>query len=159
MFTNIASALGAIRTGSDIAKDIASAHSLDEVQGKATDLFDAIAEIQQQLAAMQIAYTSLLEERDALDREVTEMKLATLDRQHYTLYALPLGGLVYRSKTANDQADAAHDLCVHCYDQGAKSVLQPNGAYLICPTCKSKLRAKGGASPAAKRGGVCNWSL
>lgn len=159
MFANIASALGAIRTGSDIARDMASADSLAEVQGKATDLFGAIAEIQQQLAAMQIAYTSLLEERDALDREVTEIKLASLDRQRYTLHALPLGGLVYRFKKANDRADVAHDLCVHCYDLGTKSVLQPNGAHLICPTCKLKLRATGGATPAAKRGGVCSWSL
>ncbi|MFC4763206.1 hypothetical protein [Dyella koreensis] len=159
MLAEIASALGAIRTGSDIARDMASADSLDEVQGKAADLFGAIAEIQQQLAAMQIAYTSLLGERDALDREVAAMKLATLDRQRYSLHALPLGGLVYRFKATNGRADVAHDLCVHCYDLGTKSVLQPNGTHLVCPTCKLRLRAKGEASPAAKRGGVCLWSV
>jgi len=159
MLAEIASALGAVRTSSDIARGVASARSLKEVQGKATDLLGAITDIQQQLAAIQIAYTGLLEERETRDRAMADMKQAILDRQRYILHALPPGGLVYRFKATDDHADAMHVLCVHCFDLGVKSVLQPNGAHLICPTCKSKLRAKNGASPTAKRGGVCLWTL
>ncbi|SFR94694.1 hypothetical protein SAMN05216570_1033 [Dyella sp. OK004] len=159
MLARITSALGAIKTGSDIAKEIASAQTLDGIQHRTTDLFGVMADIQQQLVSMQIAYTSLLDERDALKQEVSEMKRAMLDRQQYVLHALPLGGLVYRFRGTHDRADAAHDLCVQCYEQGTKSVLQPNGGHLICPACKLKLKAKSGASPAARRGGVCLWTL
>ena len=109
---------------------------------------------------MQLAYASLLEERDALAREMEEVRQARLERGRYALHALPQGGMVYRFKASREAGAVPHDLCVHCYDGGIKSILQPNGSYLVCPACKTKLRAKGGAAvPPSRRGGVCVWTL
>ena len=159
MLADITSALGAIKTGSDIARDMAGAHSLDEVRQRMPELFGAMAEIQHGLAAMQLAYVSLLEERDALAREVEEIRQSRLERERYVLHALPQGGLVYRFKASRESGAVPHDLCVHCYEAGVKSILQPNGSHLVCPTCKTKLRAKEAGITAPRRGGVCVWTL
>ncbi|WNL47649.1 hypothetical protein RKE25_08440 [Dyella sp. BiH032] len=159
MLADITSALGAIKTGSDIAREVASAHSLDEARQRTPELFGAMAEIQHRLAAMQLAYAALLEERDALMREVEEVRQARLERERYVLQALPQGGLVYRFKASRESGAVPHDLCVHCYEGGVKSILQPNGSHLVCPACKTKLRAKGPAAIASRRGGVCVWTL
>jgi DNA repair exonuclease SbcCD ATPase subunit len=159
MLADITSALGAIKTSSDIAREMASAHSLEEARQRTPELFGAMAEIQHRLAAMQLAYASLLEERDALAREVEEIRRARLDRERYMLHALPQGGLVYRFKASRESGAVPHDLCVHCYESGVKSILQPNGSHLVCPTCKTKLRAKGAAAMSSRRGGVCVWTI
>jgi DNA repair exonuclease SbcCD ATPase subunit len=159
MLADITSALGAIKTSSDIAREMASAQSLEEARQRTPELFGAMAEIQHRLAAMQLAYASLLEERDALAREVEEIRRARLDRERYMLHALPQGGLVYRFKASRESGAVPHDLCVHCYESGVKSILQPNGSHLVCPTCKTKLRAKGAAAMSSRRGGVCVWTI
>ena len=160
MLAEIASALGAIKTGSDIAREVASAPSLDDARQRTSELFGAMAEIQHRLAAMQLAYVSLLEERDALARELEEHRQARLERERYMLHALPQGGLVYRFRASRQSGGVPHDLCVHCYEGGVRSILQPNGSHLVCPICKTKLRAKvGETAPAPRRGGVCVWTV
>ena len=159
MLADITAALGAIKTGSDIARDMAGALSPEETRGKAPELYGAMAEIQHRLAAMQLAYGVLLEERDALAREVEEVRQARMERERYVLHQLPQGGLVYRFKASRESGAVPHDLCVHCYEGGMKSILQPNGSHLVCPTCKTKLRSKGMAAVATRRGGVCVWTL
>jgi len=159
MLAEITAALGAIKTGSDIAREMAAAHSLNETRGKAPELYGAMAEIQHRLAAMQLAYAALLEERDGLAREVEEIRQARMERERYVLHQLPQGGLVYRFKASRESGAVPHDLCVHCYEGGVKSILQPNGSHLVCPTCKTKLRSKGSAAVASRRGGVCVWTL
>lgn len=160
MLTDITSALGAIKTGSDIAREMAAAHSLDDARDKAPELFGAMAEIQHRLAAMQLAYANLLEERDTLAREVEACRQARMERERYVLHVLPQGGLVYRFKSSRGSGDVPHDLCVHCYEAGMKSILQPNGSHLVCPKCKAKLRHQGAvAAPSSRRGGVCVWTL
>ena len=42
MLAEITAALGAIKTGSDIAREMAAAHSLDETRGKAPELYGAM---------------------------------------------------------------------------------------------------------------------
>ena len=159
MLADITSALAAIKTGSDIARQLASAQSLDDARQKTPELFGAMAEIQHRLAAMQLAYAALLEERDALAREVDDVRQARLERERYALHALPQGGLVYRFKASRESGAVPHDLCVHCYEGGVKSILQPNGPHLVCPSCKTKLRAKGAVAMSSRRGGVCVWTL
>jgi len=159
MLAQITAALGAIKSGSDIARDMAGAQTLDETRGMAPQLYGAMAEIQHRLAAMQLAYAALLEERDALVREVDEFRQLRMERERYVLHQLPQGGLVYRFKASRESGAVPHDLCVHCYEGGLKSILQPNGSHLVCPTCKTKLRAKGVAAVASRRGGVCVWTL
>jgi len=159
MLADITAALGAIKTGSEIARDMAGALSPDETRAKAPELYGAMAEIQHRLAAMQLAYGALLEERDALAREVEEVRQARMERERYVLHQLPQGGLVYRFKTSRESGAVPHDLCVHCYEGGLKSILQPNGSHLVCPTCKTRLRSKGMAAVATRRGGVCVWTL
>lgn len=159
MLAQITAALGAIKSGSDIARDMAGAQTLDETRGMAPQLYGAMAEIQHRLAAMQLAYAALLEERDALVREVDEFRQLRMERERYMLHQLPQGGLVYRFKASRESGAVPHDLCVHCYEGGVKSILQPNGSHLVCPTCKTKLRSKGVAAMASRRGGVCVWTL
>lgn len=159
MLADITAALGAIKIGSDIARDLTASHSLDETRSRAPELYGAMAEIQHRLAAMQLAYVALLEERDGLARDMEEIRHARMERERYVLHQLPQGGLVYRFKTSRESGAVPHDLCVHCYEGGVKSILQPNGSHLVCPTCKTKLRSKGTAAIASRRGGVCAWTL
>ena len=159
MLAEITAALSAIKTGSDIARDMAGADSLDHTRGRTPELYGAMDEIQHRLAAMQLAYASLLEERDALAREVEEIRQSRMERERYVLHQLPQGGLVYRFKASRESGAVPHDLCVHCYEGGVKSILQPNGSHLVCPTCKTRLRSKGAAAVATRRGGVCVWTL
>ncbi len=160
MLTEIASALGAIKTGADIAREMACAPSLDAARQRTSELFGTMAEIQHRLAAMQLAYATLLEERDALARELADIRQARLERERYVLHALPQGGLVYRFKASRESGTVPHDLCAHCYESGVRSILQPNGSHLVCLACKTKLRAKSGAAASApRRGGVCVWTL
>ena len=159
MLADITAALGAIKTGSDIAREMAGAETVDATRGKLPELYGAMAEIQHRLASMQLAYAALLEERDGLARQVEEVRQSRMERERYVLHQLPQGGLVYRFKASRESGAVPHDLCVHCYEGGVKSILQPNGSHLVCPTCKTKLRSKGMAAVATRRGGVCVWTL
>lgn len=116
----------------------------------------AILDIQQKLIEHQAAYFALAEkhqavtmERDALKKELLELKQSKANLSRYELKALAPGFSAYVLKESAAHGDPPHWLCPTCYAKGMVGMIQlsPNDAFesffpgeknlahLVCGNC------------------------
>lgn len=104
-------------------------------------LYLLVDNVQQQLVSAHSALSTLLQEKEALQHENARLKTWHQERQSYVLHSLPAGTFVYRLRSLTERAAADYYLCVRCYQQQVKSILQPNNYnFLTCPTCEASIQ-------------------
>jgi len=111
-----------------------------EVRGRIVELQELIVSAQLDTLSAQAAQTELSEQMRALEEEMARAKAWEAEKQRYSLTQLPSNGFVYTLKSEERGAEPAHDICIHCYQQGRKEILRSRGtAYgietLACPSC------------------------
>jgi hypothetical protein len=135
----------ALKTGTEFlqgAKELLSRKDPDLLALKQliSDVYDELiiakkAQMAQQDALMELQ--NQLKKSDAFQAE----------KARYTLTKTELGGFVYALKPGDNGGEPAHDLCVSCFQDEVKSVLQPvDFNTLGCPRCGSKVLKPDGRS-------------
>jgi len=148
------SAIGAISASLNAAISIAKAmkdiHDASIVQSKVWELQGVIIETQQSVFAAQQERAALIERVGELEKLVTDLKNWEAEKQRYELKTLPNSGVMaYAPKAGMQGAEPLHYICANCYQDGQKSILQPEtrspgrSNVFICNRCSAELYAHG----------------
>ena len=144
MITEASAAISSIKAAIDIAKGAAGLKSEAELNL-------AVIEIQRALLEAQAAAFDDRERQAALQRRVVELEtnLAQVhlweeEKARYKLTECATGALVYALKPESANDDPDHRICVKCFDEDRKTVLQVvrrfgGGERVECPHCKVKM--------------------
>lgn len=144
MISEASAAISSIKAAIDIAKGAAGVKT-------ATEINLAIIDIQRALLDAQSAAFDDHERQTELQRRIKELEtqLAQVhnweaEKGRYQLTETITGTLVYALKPECANGDPNHRLCVKCFNEDRKSVLQvvnrhSGGEIVQCPHCKVKL--------------------
>lgn len=145
---SIHSAILGLKTAADMAKGFLQLQSMAEVQGKVIDLQSAILAAQSSALAAQSEQSSMIQQVRELEEEIARIKAWEAEKQRYKLVAILDGtATAYALKESCKGTDPPHWLCTKCYDDGRRTILQPQydkagSGLLVCPTCKSSLHSR-----------------
>lgn len=159
--SDIQSGIGGARAVLDIAKGIRSLESEASINEAVIDIQRHAIEAQQALFAAQEAIGEKTRRIDQLEQENARLKSWSEDRATYELADTGQGALAYRS-ISPDQKGVAPWLCPNCFEEGRKSILQPERysvgrtETLLCHRCHLELlvegqRREGQPRPTGKR--------
>lgn len=143
---SIAAAANSLKVAGDIAAGLISLKTVTEVQAKAIELNQKIIAAQHEIFAANAAQSDLVQRVGDLERQIAQIKAWDEQKKRYKL-TNPWEGnpaLVYALTASCKDTEAAHWICTKCYDDGKRSILQPNKdktgfILLICPTCKAEI--------------------
>jgi len=139
--TAVASAVGAIKTATDIVKTILAMNTDAAINEKVAELQSVILSLQSHTLSMQAEYSDLLKVKDKLEKELMECKDWEKTKEQYELKEVESGVFVYSCKQGDNLPEPEHWLCTNCYKDKKKSILQHDcfkaiGRY-FCPECKA----------------------
>lgn len=134
--TSINDALAILRSVSELRADAKLRAATTELELKLSTAAWELSKITLQNAELAAAHRDLKEQ---LMRAEDRLK----DSEHYALTALASGALVYAYQPSGETQKPPHYACTRCWDvDQKKSLLQPFGAALRCPECKTQLARK-----------------
>ena len=115
------------------------------LQEKVSDLLDVAITAKTAQFDLQQAVFALQAEKDALKSKVAEMEAFDAQAVEYELRAISPNSFAYRKKGAAEKLGETPYLCVPCFDQRHKSILQFAQAdnsfdILKCPKCGTSVR-------------------
>lgn len=107
-------------------------HLNDVLQAKEQLLHILSVTIEMQTLVMRLQQHSLTLENEIaeLNKTRTQATQFTQEKDQYSLFQYPTGTVVYRIKQSPSQTgqpSPRYDYCYHCFEQGIKSILQPEG--------------------------------
>ena len=141
-----ASALVASLTGVfNLANSIKDAVDDTKLQLKTADLVSGIIDLQQQVLAMQVEYSSALADKNELEKKLAEAERWELEREKYELCEIVSGNFAYVSKSSGGTGPPKHYICANCYEDKKKSILNTDyimgeNAGYSCPRCKNEFQ-------------------
>lgn len=128
----------ALKTGTEIAQNVQGI-----IAGKNPDLLalkQQISDLYDELIVAKKAQMAQQEALVELQHNLKKSDAFQAQKSNYALTKTDLGGFVYTLKLDKAGGDPPHDLCVSCFDQEKKSVLQPVGRNKLgCPSCKAEV--------------------
>jgi len=142
----IAAAANSLKVAGDIATGLISLKTMSEVQAKAIELNQKLITAQHDIFSANAAQSALVQRVSDLEKQIAQMKAWDEQKKRYKL-TNPWDGnpaLVYALRASYKEAEAAHWICTKCYDDGRRSILQPQKdktgfMLLTCPTCKAEI--------------------
>jgi hypothetical protein len=144
MIAEIAGGLAALKSASELSKAIIDIRDATVLQSKAIELQRQILAAQESALAANERQTALLERIKELEEEVVGLKKWDADKSKYDLTNLGTGAFAYVPKPESDIAKPEHWLCVKCFDDGKRGVVQNQGrtpdkqrSIYTCPNCKN----------------------
>jgi hypothetical protein len=148
----IPSALAAIQTIKNLAKSAIDVKTTSALREQAIESQAAIIELQTTLLNMQSQYQNLLQEKDALKKQLAEMEDWKSEAAKYELQDLGGGIFVYAQRPEYNALAPAHWLCTRCYEDKQKSVLMrttgdARGVIFLCFRCENSIRVKSSSQP------------
>ena len=125
--------------------DIASASDEAKRNAQLVQFGNIIIQLQTSIMAVQNQNSSLLRDKDELEKQLVAMKNWEVEKQRYTLTAIWDGAMAYALKESMRGGEPAHWLCTNCFRDGKKSILNEtvnakNFHSASCPVCKSSLQ-------------------
>jgi hypothetical protein len=124
MLSEIPTALTALTNLKDLTKAIVSSKVEAALREQAIESGFAIIEAQGAISSLQTQYQSLLEEKDALKKQLIEMQNWDAESTKYELVQMIPGVFVYALKDDYKATAPPHWLCPNCYETAQKSILQ-----------------------------------
>jgi hypothetical protein len=126
--------------------DIAAASDEAKRNAQLIEFQRVIIQLQSSIAAIQIQNSSLLRDKDDLEKQIMRVKDWETEKQRYALIPIWTGSVAYTLKQSMCHGEAAHWLCANCFDANKKTILSTiDGArgfsMLVCPVCKSQLQS------------------
>jgi DNA-directed RNA polymerase subunit RPC12/RpoP len=141
VISEISAALSSIKVAGDIAKGISALKSESEIN-------QAIIDIQR---ALLDAQTSALEDKQKIDEllaKIQDLQTSLKQKENwadvqkrYVLTKSEVGTFTYDLRTEFTNDEIFHRLCVACFENGKKSILQGN-RLVECQTCGNRMRIK-----------------
>ena len=148
MASDIQSGIGGARAVLDIAKSLRSLESEASINEAVIDIQRHAIEAQQALFAAQEVIGEKTRQIEHLEQENARLRSWTEDKAAYELADTGQGALAYRS-VSPAAAGVAPWLCPNCFDEGRKSILQPERysvgrtETLLCHRCHLELLVEG----------------
>jgi hypothetical protein len=138
--TPISTAYSSLMSAYEILNGLLKLELGADVRGRIVELQEIILSAQLDTLSARTAQTELSEQVRTLEEEMARAKAWEAEKQRYSLTQLPSNGFVYTLKNEERGTEPAHDICIHCYQQGRKAILQSRGtAYgietLACSSC------------------------
>ncbi len=125
------------------AKALIEQRDESKIHAKVTELNSAIVEAHSQLLTAQTAALAQLGRVKELEQRITRLETWERERQRYELTRLNPGVLVYSLRPGMANGEPRHDICARCYEDGIKSILQPEhstaGIKLRCARCQAEV--------------------
>lgn len=146
-FTSIATATSSIKAAVDIAKTLVEVKSFADFETMASELRERIVAAQVATLEAQSEQSAMIQRISDLVKEIARLETWSAERQRYELSNLWNSGVVaYGLKKSMSNSESAHYICTNCYDDGRKSILQPQkrqgGRFmLLCPKCKAEFHS------------------
>jgi predicted RNA-binding Zn-ribbon protein involved in translation (DUF1610 family) len=142
MYAEIASAFATLKTMGEITSLILKTKIDSTVTEKVIDLQSSIISLQSTLMSIQAENQDLLRQKNALEQRLVEIESWNVEAQRYSLKEIACGVFVYALNPDEAKSSLAHWLCVHCYQNKQKSILQCKGTRIdgtsyLCPRCKT----------------------
>jgi transcriptional regulator with GAF, ATPase, and Fis domain len=155
-FAEITAIIGGIKSITEIAKGLKSAYDSHTVMQAQADILEKLTNLQMDALALQEKASSLINEKDELQKKVTEFEQWKETEADYELKEITTGKFVYAFKETGKSQKPSHWLCTNCYGQRKKSILQASyhgefDATYFCPNCNLQMilnfkdRPKGGS--------------
>lgn len=158
MIAEIAGGMAALKSASELTKALMDLRDTSIVQAKAIELQRQILAAQESALAANERQSTLLEEIKALKAEIAELKNWNGDKSNYEMKTVGSGAFAYLPRPNDDPRAADHWLCVKCFDEGKRGVLQHQGrtkdnrhAIFGCPICKNTIQVHWNTYPGAVR--------
>ena len=145
-FSAITSAIGSLKTATEIVKAINEIDRGVEINGKVIELQQVILSLQSNLMQVQVELANSQQENFTLTKKVTALENDASFEFGYELYQVQAGIFVYKSKGESPQSE--HWLCTNCFGKRQKSILQQygtndSGNHYLCPSCDFRLSVGG----------------
>ena len=116
-----------------------------EVQSKAIELNQKLIEAQHEIFTANAEHSKLIQHVSELELKITDMQAWKEQKKSYKL-TNPWNNpaLVYAVRESCKETETAHWICTKCYDDGKRSILQPNKdkkglIMLVCSTCGAEI--------------------
>jgi DNA-directed RNA polymerase subunit RPC12/RpoP len=153
VYPEIVAAIQGIKALADLLK---ATHSLSNH----SELLTAVHAVQMQLTDA-IASALDSQEKEAtlaarvreLEKEVADVRNWETDMRRYELFEFPSGHLAYALMRGLEQGEPMHYLCASCISNKKKSIMQPSGLQLRCPSCNTGIFRDRRSSPPPRRNG------
>lgn len=143
-FTTIQGALGSIKAASDMVKSVmdTSKEISAPLRSELLSIREALVDAKEQTLAVRTEHEALVEEARKLKTQISNLKEWDREKERYTLSKVG-DGVAFALKEDAASGTPPHYLCTKCYNEGRKSILNPqknnlHRVVLICPTCSSK---------------------
>ena len=146
-FASIATATSSIKAAVDIAKTLVEVKSFADFETMASELRERIVAAQVATLEAQSEQSAMIQRISDLEKEIARLETWSAERRRYELANLWNSGVVaYGLKKSMSNSEPPHYICTNCYDDGRKSILQPqkrNGGrlMLLCPRCKAEFHS------------------
>jgi len=140
----IGSALTSLKTAADIAKTLIGLRDEEKIRDKVIELQSAILSAQSDALNAQAEQQQLSQKIASLDAEIVKLNAWETEKQRYRLREIHQNSFVYELKVEAANGEPIHRICPTCFERGNKTILQgENSDFLICPACKTRIRASG----------------
>jgi hypothetical protein len=133
--------ISGLKLAGDIAKSFLQLKSIADVRGKVIELQSAILSAQSSALAANAHQTAMVEAIRNLKEKIAHMKAWEEEKKRYKLVTLFGRASAYGIKKSCSGSEPPHWICTKCYEDGRKSILNPNfdknagGEKLVCPVC------------------------
>jgi hypothetical protein len=143
MITETMSAIGGIKTAIDMAKGISALKSEAEINQAIIDIQRTLLEAQDAAFSDKEAIAKLSEENKALETQLKHAGDWDTEKQRYVLTRSETGAYAYDLKPELANGEVAHRLCMTCFGNDKKSILQTtekfgSGERVTCYHCKTE---------------------
>jgi hypothetical protein len=142
----------ALKSAMDVAKEIKGLNDTAAIHAKIIEMQNLIMEAQASAIDAREDHAAQVKRVRDLEEEMARMKAWEAEKQRYELKAPWLGATLYALKPAMYDGEPPHWLCVNCYNQGKKRVLQicqhtPAKNIWACPDCDGRIIVSSGIAP------------
>src|SRR5450432_1919454 len=124
MISEIAATLSALKTAKDFTKAVMDSKVSTALREQAVEFQFAIIETQTAIIGIQSQYQLLLQEKDALKKQLIDIEQWNVDAADYELSEIHTGVFAYVFKPNEGSTTPPHWLCAKCYQNKEKSIIQ-----------------------------------
>ena len=131
---------------SNLGKAIAEATDASQRKAQLIEFQDAIINANTMIASVQQQNSSLLREKDDLEKQIVQLKNWEAEKRRYSLITIHGGLVVYAVKESMSNGETPHSLCANCFNGGKKFFLNTidgtrGFSMLACSDCEAQLQS------------------
>jgi hypothetical protein len=141
MIAEAGAAISSIKVAMDIAKGIAALKSKAEINQAIIDIQRILLEAQSGAIEDKQRIATLAAEVQELQLVLKQQKNWEEEAKRYVLTESEVGTFTYELRREFADTEVHHRLCVTCFENGKKSVLQCE-AFAVCNNCGTRIKMR-----------------